>query len=1064
MEERDINDINTNNNQINNEVVDESSFDSLIDSLNIGNDNYNKIKTLALNENSKYLDDNFDVLSIRTESIRPRFDDEENIDTANKKKEIIKVPDHIKHAYQSILYRNRVSLSLANQLDEYLQLDASKSNNDHRSLNNFSYLLGSRNYDKFTKETGKFIDEQTKEILSFSKYPIVTDRSKLGEDYVNKQKALITPYLDKLNDFYLNNLSNTLAKYNYEINFEKMSEEDIYTLIIGAAQIQDYFEKNHKEYNNYFEERFNTYNKQLAFAKMGQTMNAIGALIVKEAKKYGLDTHAFGLNDRFKELDDDEAKELEENIKAEVNYYNKDNSKIDYNVDNLTNYTVNDNPIIADMLKEKISLFFEESDISHKMYDDIPFLSIYIDGENLVDLVNAGREEKITNNAILKQECAEYLLDSIKNANKIIEYARITQYKDTYTVEPVPLKVRYSNQRLEAKYTKVFNKAKKTKNSRDAKIIESHKKIVKQYRNDGQRLFEHHKHITKEDRIINLDDRIRSLIVNYSENTRNTNQFREICASIAKEFNAKNQRFKKINENVRRMTDVSPLCQNPRALYEAYETIYNTYDLGITFLKYVHRNPNTLKSASIFRDAQIYFIALSGLTPSERTLKEIEYIKAIEDRDGKNHDFTLARKITDDLCQRLLNYDFNLNLNDKDSVIRLHQMSQTSMMIGQLFDVDKEYKKTLLERNPNEYYKINDMRNYLEGLMGSIKTDVRIVSGIKSLDDPISDVSFASYASGTDCIFGPNLNSNRNFSAMTKFVAEHRNTNKEEIKLDADVSIYGLYGRHNDLEYTPLSNNLDDYMKGVKEYFETRHDFSRYTSEHLNMFSKEFMAVANTKDMLYNFGLQIEAGNELVHQLVGQENSVEYVISTFTINSKNLLDLAKEQMRLNDLEVCTPVEVAGAILAKALNDPTDIICHTTLKNENGSYKANTVVVNKNYDQIVKRCNDSHGFFAKLGHGLGFYKYNEERKLDSSRENTRQFLLGNSLEKLNNNFMARYTDKIKALETKFDNIVKKQLEVKDLKNDLDKSKENEIEENKLVKENSIISEKDENIIK
>lgn len=198
MLERDINEIDVEDNILDNQ------FDDLIDSLEIGQDNYKNIKTKCLLDNKKYLKD-------FKEKIDPNI-----IDTTDKTKDKIELK--IKRAYTNLLYKNKIASELTDIYNKHLSNDSNGINQDSRSLSNFSYLLGSKKYEEL--DTDQFVDSLSKLILSFVKYPQIVGREKKGIKYVENQKNLVSPYLDMFNEFYSKDLSRILAKYDYEIDFE----------------------------------------------------------------------------------------------------------------------------------------------------------------------------------------------------------------------------------------------------------------------------------------------------------------------------------------------------------------------------------------------------------------------------------------------------------------------------------------------------------------------------------------------------------------------------------------------------------------------------------------------------------------------------------------------------------------------------------------------------------------------------------------------------------------------------------------------------------------------------
>ncbi len=1078
MEEKDYDEIEINNNEelnINNNNIVVNEFDQLIEDLNFNEEDLNTIKREQA-DNDKYLSLDYDVLYTKdnnpynVEDGKPK---EELKHTYTDKTTVLK-------AYHNVLYRLKVGNKIVDSIVKKLNVTSSTNNIDLRTLAQFSLMFGNnksesneKTYELDTQEKkNKLFEEETKTVIAFAKYPIIdTDNKyKNGDPFFVKQKELVTPYLDKFNNFFFDEYVKVLERHNFDVDFSKMTETEIYTLIAGSKLVQDFNALNTEKYLNYFRDRFSNYELEEKFARTSQIGLLASQLIAHELGLYGVNTKKdnLGFNDRLNMNYDPEYTKYElQRVNDALKFYSKDNNTLDFDLGDLNDLDIDDDYIdnnyyeARDFLKQKFSLMFAHSFISNKLYDDNKeaFSSIYIDGKNLYDLAKNKLRDDANKNDIVK-EAVKILAKTIRKADKVVEYAHICQYKTTFTVKPIVLKFKFSNEQLNNKYRNTLRKAQSKASLRVKQICARHSNLVTTFEKNHKKIYEDYKYITLSDRVSKFDEHVLSLINNPETINKTNPYFVELCNRVSSDYNKEKIHYDKLDKKKQKDQDVSSIFTNRGQLKNDLERIYNTFEIGTTLQKYLVRNPDIEKSTQMRRDLQRYFIAFNGLSLDDRMIKTLKFASAINARDGRNKDFTLMRELCDDLIESFLNTNVNLDFSKENNFVYLNSQCNKAFLIGQLLDEDKEYKEILISRNPAKYYKVNDMRVFYEGISGDLNNDMRLQSGIKPLNDFSQSNEYNVYSNGLCSFFDTTLHTKRNYAALNKLTIENIEGEKSEISFDLDVIVYGMRGKNNDLSYTPLSTNINTYINEVIENFENKViDYSRTGSHDFDNYSKEFASIYCIKDMLFNYSCQMESGDEFVkkilgitsNKILGTVNSfTEYAISGFSINSRNLLELAQEeQAKHPDFKRANLLDFASAILSKALNDPNDVITHTQLKIENNGITPHTAIVKKNYEHMVKRAEKSHNPFRRLLHAIGV-SYAEDDVLNTSNVRTNNFKNTNAIEEINNHFKEMYQERI-------DSVTKELNTVKEDKKNLDKKLDIELNKNNI---NIIVNEIDE----
>ena len=1085
MEEKDYDEIEIDNNEelnINNNNIVVNEFDQLIEDLNFSEEELNNIK-IDQADNDKYLSLDYDVLY--GEDSNPY-----NVEEGEEKEELkhsYTDKTTVLKAYHNVLYRLKVGNKIVDTICNKLNVGSNTNELDLRTLAQFALMFGDnksqtneKTYELDTQDKkNKLFEEETKTVLAFAKYPIVDTENKYknGDPFFVMQKELVTPYLDKFNNFFFDEYVPILERYNFDVDFSKMTETEIYTLIAGSKLIQDFNALNTEKYLNYFYDKFSSYELEEKFARTSQIGLIASQLIAHELGLYGVNTRKdnVGFNDRLNINYNPEFTKYELiRVNDALKFYSNDNNVLDFDLGNLDNLDIDDDYIdnhyyeVRDLLKEKFSLMFAHSFISNKIYDDNKgaFSSIYIDGKNLYDLAKDKLREDVNNEDIIK-EAVKILAKTIRKADKVVEFAQIGQYKTTFTVKPVVLKFRFSNQELNNKYAKTLRKAQSKASLREKQIIARHSKFVTTFEKNHKKIYEDYKYIPLEDRVSKFDNHVLSLINNPETINRTNPYFVELCNRVSGDYNKEKIHYDKLDKKKQKDQDVSSIFTNRHQLKSDLERIYNTFEIGTTLQKYLVRNPDIEKSTQMRRDLQRYFIAFNGLSLDDRMIKTLKFASAINARDGKNKDFTLMRELCDDLIDSFLNTNVNLDFSKENNFIILNSQSNKAFLIGQLLDVDKEYKDILIKRDPAKYYKVNDMRVFYEGITGDVNNDIRLQTGIKPLNDFSESNEYNVYSNGLCSFFDTTLHTKRNYAALNKLTIENIEGKKSEISFDLDVIVYGMRGKNNDLSYTPLSTDINTYINEAIENFENKViDYSMSGSHDFDNYSKEFASIYCIKDMLFNYSCQMESGDEFVKKILGITTNkilgtvngfTEYAISQFSINSQNLLELAQEeQAKHPNFKRANVLDFASAILSKALNDPNDVITHTQLKIENNGITPHTAIVKKNYEHMVKRAEKSHNPFRRLLHAIGV-SYAEDNVLNTSINRTNNFKNTNSIEEINNHFKEMYQKRI-------DSVTKELNPVSEDKKNLDKKLDNELNKNNINIMVNDIDEKKEKEIK
>lgn len=128
-------------------------------------------------------------------------------------------------------------------------------NLDIRDIENISLIYSCDG--KYKTEDEAALRESCSTITTdFLKYPNVFKKAQntlnITQDYLDMQTETVSPYLDMLNDFMMNTSNQIIKKYDYNLDFEKLSKEEIVSLTAYTVLTQTFIKKNTQEFRDYF--------------------------------------------------------------------------------------------------------------------------------------------------------------------------------------------------------------------------------------------------------------------------------------------------------------------------------------------------------------------------------------------------------------------------------------------------------------------------------------------------------------------------------------------------------------------------------------------------------------------------------------------------------------------------------------------------------------------------------------------------------------------------------------------------------------------------------------------
>ncbi len=922
----------------------------------------------------------------------------------------------------SILYRNEIS----NRIEKVLRLkglivDGGKRV-DQRAINKICFMIGSPKNKTFKKDIDGYLDQEIEMAKVLIRYPY-TDAYETGEEYHKLHRANIKTYTNKLYDYVSRDFLN-IAKKIKTVNFSKLSESEIFTIFATITSGQDLLDNLRAYEPENFLEKFNTYEKNNEFNRLANLVNVCGTLFSAECYERGIDLKLFGLGFNLKsELDDAErptflyylGKDL---YKSLFNYYRKE-KEILLPVDRLFNLDANQIGQCSHLVEGLFDWLNNEGEVAKKLYSNDSYDSLYIDGVSFSSIIKdqLGPNYNVLSSNQLKELKTRELLKLIRNGDKLVEYAQINTFKDTYTVKVVPVTFDYSNKIAKKRYQKLLKTSQISPLVRYDKIVNNVKTKVEELQKTEKKLKnfkEELEHSRKFNKVLS------EYIFKYNKDNVNKVEFQAILDQVFKDAK-KRYKVQKIDKQILKEIDASPMFKNKEAVRHTSTVFSREYDFALSLVKYATHANNVHSVTSTVRDATRYFLSLYKDSAAVRSNKTLRYIKACELRDAEpdKRDYSLMREITNELIKDMLNSPVYTNLNSAEALKSINARMNQAFLIRQTFDADKDYFNKFREEEPYKYYALIEKCAYYERYYEDTRYETTAVSGFVSAHETNDGNGLISYSRGMNAMFySPNINTSRNQNALNMVFLENAYTKNNLIKLNLDMSVYGAFGTKNDLIYDHLNEcSLDDFVNEANR-FETEEIGDIDTDSVLDRYGSLGLSVKATNVMLTFYRNSFESQRELVNDfLLGEKNYNDYFLSSIALNNRTLKDLTEEYRENHPNIELKDMDLASAIFAHGLNDPSQTITFTNLVFKNNKISAKTCVVKKNYDYLTSRTKGNHTGLQKFFHAFGM-KYNSEKMEHTQRESLK-LVNKTTLDNISQNFENKFAQNFARFNAKFE---------------------------------------------
>ncbi len=1038
--------INTNPDKTNeSNDLNENVFDPVIDGLK---------NQFALDRDDASVDELLDILKNRHSSIYAAAEGTDNIPyykelfaSRSKDKEALQ---NIREAVNYFTKQREIIESVTKPIFTEARRTNSQGNFDIRDIENISliYMLDG----KFKAKDEKELKELTNKISQdFLKYPNVNDETKkhvdLPQEYLDNQTNTVKNHLDMLNTFMIETAPKIIEKYDYEIDFTKMSKEDIVSLISYTVLTQTFIKKNTQEYRDYFNKKFDSYDKQVEFFKAINKVNTLNYLINEQLDKYGHIYKIEGIKNHIIGDFADVRLFTEQGIKSLVNF-EKDNSHLEItlpkNYSNVQN--TEDNIDLSSGLAKLLNPFLDSSERGSKIASP-SYELIFIDGEPLQNI--AYPKDPLTGLRTVDNNFFDYqtkmsnaLKEAIDKQDKVIEIGYLTDYKNLVNVELKPVYFKSGNKQKEDAYAKLVESKQKEAPKRLDTAEGYVKKLCEKYADsknnhvyantvivtkNQMHLADNINDLVRDVRYINLDNEVNNNIVN-DLNVDIDNQI----DNQVRENNVREERYKQnldnlidsLNDDFKNSLQLkeykfdfskvnsSPIYKDNRALQSVFSNIYKIEDYANILAGYISNVPGATFNKAIDRDLSAYFISLKGVSLTKRVEKSLIYVNAIKERDNGN--FEPIREIQRELIDNFLNSRANCNFTKKSNIYNNYVDSHLSIVLQELLSKDEEFVQLYKETNPAKYYTLYEKFSELEVIDSANKQD--IFRGLnftsKYAAEPKNVETFTE--------FGTNLgrtviNVSRNVQALGNAIYESKFSNKTEVELNFDVSMFGVLGQNQKLPSKSLaSDSIEILLETISEksnYFGCEIDYDTALN------TKE-VALASTEVLLNTYASQ-KCSDQFTKDLLGKdelapEDVLEFMYKSIYINNKSIYELAIDHVS----EDFTLDRVGAAVFTKAMHDKNSVISMANLRyNPKGELETNVVVFKKNYDELVKQTKDNHGFFSRIGHALGLHKYNVEVMRDDYQVAEERFINNQTVEAIKLDFEANFNDNISNYKNK-----------------------------------------------
>ncbi len=563
----------------------------------------------------------------------------------------------INNVFASVLYRSKIAKEITNKLvNENLVVQGGEST-DHRSLNNVCYMIGSPLLSEFKKHTDEYIKEEIDIAKDLIKYPyqnILTT----GKDYNKLHNESIDSYMTKLYNYFAHDFLDVCKKHD-TFDFTKLSEKEIYILYTSVISTQDLLDKYTKHNVPYFESKFDTYEKLTEFNRIANLANTAGVLFTAECFKKKINTKQLNLGFHLGNTlggSDEPNDEFNYNVKIYESLFNfyKKQEEIKLPIDVFFDRSDDEIDQISFLFDGLFNDLTYRNNLTKTLYSSNYFAALYIDGVSFESIIKneLGQDfEKMSKDELMKYEARKFI-KLVENGDKLVEYAYINTFKNTYTTKVIPLTFDYSDKTVNDRYQSIVKQSKIRPLNRYDKItndvktkVDGLKKTSKKFANFKNEL----PHSREFNKVLN------NFIFKYDARNVNKEEFNILMQRIFKDAKARVE-DKEIDKTYTKDIDVSPVFKNKDELKSALRSISRHFDFGYSLVSYATRADDVELTTSTSRDALRYFLALENMDTKNKCNRTFRYIKACQLRDSSNNksDYSLMREITNELIKDIL--------------------------------------------------------------------------------------------------------------------------------------------------------------------------------------------------------------------------------------------------------------------------------------------------------------------------------------------------------------------------------------------------------------------------
>lgn len=416
--------------------------------------------------------------------------------------------------------------------------------------------------------------------------------------------------------------------------------------------------------------------------------------------------------------------------------------------------------------------------------------------------------------------------------------------------------------------------------------------------------------------------------------------------------------------------------------------------------------PNKKGNIYVDRDASLYLFSLSDkYSLEEKMAKTLKYIDAIYTRDDKvNPDDSKIKPIILENIESL-NLSYNMDLSSEQGFRNVIKLRHKAFLYDQFNDANKGIYERMFKNDPISYYKLSNLSCFYKYRNGAIVQDIFVkaeaLTNYGSNLDVTDRKGILSYSSNKKkAIKDTTVNVTRIDEEIGKAFIDGIN-NKNITKFDADVSIYSIFGQDNGQKYNLIDKDLDFYKNTKDQDIIASRSIVKKALENAQMY---FLT------------------NSFYEKLAKSSKQPldDMLFNSIYINGSSLKELADDYLAKNNETMIGNSKVdkldnaRAIVLLQAFNDPTKVVSITSFVPSVEGVKANSVILNKNYDALVERCSKGHNIFARSMHALGLYKYEEEKVRDTFNKTISDLDKKSYLENINKKVNFTYRDGLKEM--------------------------------------------------